>query len=392
MGVTLLLADDSITIQKVVGIIFATGDYQLTTVNNGDEALEKVRQFTPDIALIDTSMPGKNGYEVCQAMRQDPRLKQVPILLMTGAFEPFDEEKARQCGADDFITKPFESQQLISKVTDLLASPRIESSAAESLPTVQEAAADDWTTALPAAEPAFFESAFTPPDSDTPSPLDIFAAAEPSPFSEPEPETPPVSQPAPETAPPPADDIWGAFELETTPSFGADHEPVESEELDTVVTGDLLSQAFAPQSAEVDAFPSDWGTVPVDEPPLLDEAADLSIEPPDTFSFDQPETLDEESFEPVAEPTFESVVEPAAEPVAAFIPPALELPEPLTAQELPAVAAIPEAGTSFTLSEAQLEQLVSRISRDVIERIAWEVVPDLAEIIIQEEIRKIKEG
>src|SRR5690349_3579557 len=113
MGSKVLLADDSITIQKVVAIIFANEDYELTVVDNGDAALQKARESIPDVVLVDALMPGKNGYEVCQEMRRDPVLKNVPLLLMTGAFEPFDEDKARQCGADDFISKPFESQNLI---------------------------------------------------------------------------------------------------------------------------------------------------------------------------------------------------------------------------------------------------------------------------------------
>ena len=74
----------------------------------------------PDVLLVDAVMPGKTGYEVCEDIRRDPALKGIPILLLTGAFEPFDEGKARQCGADDFISKPFESQHLIDKVMGLV--------------------------------------------------------------------------------------------------------------------------------------------------------------------------------------------------------------------------------------------------------------------------------
>ena len=120
MSNKLLLADDSITIQKVVGIIFANEDYELTVVDNGDAALEKAKQIIPDIILVDALMPGKTGYEVCAEVRRDARLKAIPLLLLTGAFEPFDEDKAKQSGADDFISKPFESQQLIDRVQKLI--------------------------------------------------------------------------------------------------------------------------------------------------------------------------------------------------------------------------------------------------------------------------------
>jgi DNA-binding response OmpR family regulator len=121
MSKKLLLADDSITIQKVIGITFANEDYELVVVDNGDAALVKARSETPDLILADVFMPGKNGYELCAAVRQDPALRGVPVLLLTGTFEPFDESKAREVGADSWIAKPFESQALIDRVEELLA-------------------------------------------------------------------------------------------------------------------------------------------------------------------------------------------------------------------------------------------------------------------------------
>lgn len=120
MSIKVLVADDSITIQKVIGIIFGGGDYSLTVVDNGKSAVEKAREINPDILLIDALMPGMSGYEVAEAVRSTPALASKPILILTGSFEPFDEEKAKRCGADDFIAKPFESQQIITKVKELL--------------------------------------------------------------------------------------------------------------------------------------------------------------------------------------------------------------------------------------------------------------------------------
>ncbi|HAD03543.1 MAG TPA: hypothetical protein DCF93_02500, partial [Desulfuromonas sp.] len=117
----LLLADDSITIQKVIAITFSSDDYLLTVVDNGDAALEKARSDRPDLILADVFMPGKNGYEVCAAVKQDPNLQGIPVLLLTGTFEPFDEGKARAAGADKWIAKPFESQSLIDCIEKLLA-------------------------------------------------------------------------------------------------------------------------------------------------------------------------------------------------------------------------------------------------------------------------------
>jgi CheY-like chemotaxis protein len=121
MPKTLLLADDSVTIQKVVGISFANEDVALLTVDNGDDAIARVREARPDIVLADVVMPGMNGYEVCEAIKSDPELRHTPVLLLTGTFEAFDEERAARVGADGHITKPFEAQALVDQVNARLA-------------------------------------------------------------------------------------------------------------------------------------------------------------------------------------------------------------------------------------------------------------------------------
>lgn len=146
MNKKLLLADDSVTIQKVVGIICTGENLDLTTVSNGDAALQEARLRRPDLILADVVMPGKNGYELCAAVKQEPELRNVPVLLLTGAFEPFDEARARMVGADGWIAKPFESQSLLDKIEDLLvqAMARPVPSVAEPAAPAAPAAADMW--------------------------------------------------------------------------------------------------------------------------------------------------------------------------------------------------------------------------------------------------------
>jgi CheY-like chemotaxis protein len=120
MAKKILLADDSITIQKVIGLTFANEDVQLTVVDNGDEAVMKAKELTPDLIIADVVMPGKDGYEVAYTVKHDPALQHIPVLLLTGTFETFDEAMATKVGADGFITKPFESQALIDKVNELI--------------------------------------------------------------------------------------------------------------------------------------------------------------------------------------------------------------------------------------------------------------------------------
>jgi CheY-like chemotaxis protein len=156
MAKKLLLADDSVTIQKVVGISFANEDVEILTVDNGDDALAQAREHCPDVVLADVVMPGKNGYEVCETLKADPALAHVPVLLLTGTFEAFDEERAQQAQADGHITKPFEAQALVDRVNELLA--RAPQPTATPAPSPPVASAETVATSA-SPEPAAAESA-----------------------------------------------------------------------------------------------------------------------------------------------------------------------------------------------------------------------------------------
>jgi len=121
MAKKILLADDSITIQKVVELTFAEGDYQVICASDGAQAIRKIEESAPDIALVDIMMPLRNGYDVCAHIKEDPRLAWIPVMLLTGTFEPFDPRRAEQVGANGHIVKPFESRSLVSQVENLIA-------------------------------------------------------------------------------------------------------------------------------------------------------------------------------------------------------------------------------------------------------------------------------
>jgi CheY-like chemotaxis protein len=117
----LLLADDSITIQKVVNLTFADEGIEVISVGDGDSAMRKFDEFIPDLVMADVNMPGLNGYEVCRIIKNTDETRDIPVILLVGSFEPFSETEAKEAGADDFLTKPFQSiRQLVNKVTDLL--------------------------------------------------------------------------------------------------------------------------------------------------------------------------------------------------------------------------------------------------------------------------------
>jgi len=115
---TILVADDSTTIRKIVELTFSDTDHHVETAASGAEALERIGHTAPDLILADVVMPGPDGYEICRKVKDSDR--PVPVLLLTGTFEPFDAELARDCGADGNLVKPFESRALRDRVERLL--------------------------------------------------------------------------------------------------------------------------------------------------------------------------------------------------------------------------------------------------------------------------------
>ena len=171
MGHKILLADDSITIQKVIELTFSDEDFELHTVGNGQKAMDEIRSIMPDIVLCDIIMPEKNGYEVCEFIKSADDLKHIPVLLLTGAFEPFDQERAKAAGCEGFLAKPFEPQTLISKVKELLAGAAT-SAAALPAPAAPEPMAPPFAETPAAVVSASEETVLVPPPMPgTPPPI-----------------------------------------------------------------------------------------------------------------------------------------------------------------------------------------------------------------------------
>jgi CheY-like chemotaxis protein len=112
---TLLLADDSLTTQKVVNLTFADEGVEVITASDGDTALQLFHDRRPDIVLADVNMPGMNGYALCEEIRKTEA--KTPVVLLVGSFEPFDAQEAHRVGANDYLTKPFSSiRRLVATV------------------------------------------------------------------------------------------------------------------------------------------------------------------------------------------------------------------------------------------------------------------------------------
>jgi CheY-like chemotaxis protein len=120
----LLLADDSVTIQRVVELTFSGEDVQVVTVGDGEQAIARIPVELPDIVLADISMPKRSGYDVAAFVKGRSDLSHIPVLLLAGAFEPVDETRAKQVHSDGVLVKPFEPQQVISRVRDLIETSR----------------------------------------------------------------------------------------------------------------------------------------------------------------------------------------------------------------------------------------------------------------------------
>lgn len=119
---SLLLADDSITIQKVVNLTFADEGYEVRAFGDGDSAMSAIRETRPDIVLADVNIPGQDGYLICEELRQNEATRDLPVILLVGSFEPFDGQRAAAVGANAYLTKPFQSiRQLVQQVNELVA-------------------------------------------------------------------------------------------------------------------------------------------------------------------------------------------------------------------------------------------------------------------------------
>jgi len=115
----ILIVEDSVTMRKVMEMTFAGEDAELLAVESGELALQHGRDFGPDVAFIDASLPGIDGYEVTRALKSDPQLAGTSVILMASQHRPLDEARASEVGADGHILKPFDTQEAIDKATDL---------------------------------------------------------------------------------------------------------------------------------------------------------------------------------------------------------------------------------------------------------------------------------
>jgi CheY-like chemotaxis protein len=359
-GRKLLLADDSATIQKVIDLTFADEGVRVVAVGNGQDAIDQLLELEPDIILADCFMPSPDGYEVCRYVKTHEKLKHIPVMLLVGSFEPFDEAEARRVGADDILTKPFQSiRRLIDRVGALVTKPPVEKERPTAeLPKVEE----------PAEEEAFmdtYELEVTTADT-----LQLEEA-----IKEPEHK---VEQP-----------------VAATESFPRE----ENMETETRNDSDVLLDLgeYEPVQATAD---DDFVLDLDDEPSVVAEPAYAAAP---VRAFVEPEVKEavaavgsgyESTYQPQVHSSFADTQEvPYVSEVQDL---AVVEPEPVFAASEPEpVAVAPSApvsveGLSPEMIDAIARRVVEMMSDKVVREIAWEVVPDLAELLIKQQLEKTK--
>ena len=115
-----LIADDEPNIVISLEFLMKREGHRVTIARDGDAALEAIRRERPDLVLLDVMMPGKSGFEVCQAVRADEALAAVKILMLSAKGRDTDLAKGSALGADAYMTKPFSTRELADKVRELL--------------------------------------------------------------------------------------------------------------------------------------------------------------------------------------------------------------------------------------------------------------------------------
>ena len=120
MKPTILVADDEPSIVLSLQVLLQKAGYDVRVARNGEEAVQAVEASPPDLILLDAMMPKRDGFDVCQALRANPALKDLPIIMLTAKSRDVERQKGMALGATDYITKPFSTRDLVAVVRKYL--------------------------------------------------------------------------------------------------------------------------------------------------------------------------------------------------------------------------------------------------------------------------------
>ncbi len=117
-----LIADDDALGAELLEAYLSGSDYELRTAGDGEQTLQHVAEWHPDLILLDVMMPRISGFEVCKRLRGDPATRDIAILMVTALDQPSDIDRAVEAGTDDFLSKPINKTELLLRVRSLLRS------------------------------------------------------------------------------------------------------------------------------------------------------------------------------------------------------------------------------------------------------------------------------
>jgi CheY-like chemotaxis protein len=386
MAKRILIADDSVTIQRAFAMTFAAEDVGLLAARSADEGLSIARQARPDLVIADAAMPGRSGYDLCAAVKSDPGLRGVPVYILSSSQNAYDELRARQSGADGNLIKPFDSNVLIERVREAINRGT----------NISLGGAGSTSAGMPAAT----SSTASTPLRATMSSL-VAAAARPAPMSRPgdddeddygeitieaapgarEPARPgivtsplaPLSAPAPAVAAPPGR-LTGPVPT-TAPGGGLRPSLIPGLRPGTMPAARPGTQPLQPAAAAPLA-PAARAPAPLTQTGMGAPApARPAVGMPSPIA---PQPAAARSGVTAA-PPYAPAARPGTAPVRPLAPSA-----PVAAA---VTSAIDQKVAAFAARGPEYEA-IAKLSREIIEKVVWEVVPELAEAIVREELQK----
>ena len=399
MSRTILLADDSLTIQKVVELTFTDTEYEVVAVSSGDDLLQRLPEVRPDLVICDVIMPGRDGYDVCQEIKSNSEFLHLPVILLTGTFEPFDRDRAIAVGCSEIITKPFEAKKLVDAVERLAATPAAPPPTAVDTQSIgpEDLSTPDSDDELDDTKVSqeFGPGKVVAEDAAAADPVDKIGVDDP---------------PAVQAVEPPQDEFElggdiGGLELDTTELPEVDA-PLEIGELGES-TPDAAKILAAEDFAAI-TEPEKVGTFGDGAEPVLTEEPFIDAGPEDEPFPSADE--DEESAPPKEVETDSSLTTPidVAAVMANHQPevvPAMgnEVEEPSNDAkddadtqdfgDKPPGQTAPEETAGIGLSDDDVDRIARRLlelASDRIENIAWDVIPDMAEVVVRERMRELE--
>lgn len=386
---TILVADDSVTIQRAVEIVFDKEPFTVVKTGSGHEALNRARELRPHLVLADHTMADQSGYDLAAALKADPATSDIPVVLLSAAANPYDEGRGSAAGVVAHVQKPFDCATLLDRVRGILgvAATAPGTSLPPSAPVSTAAAANmprpptlgGFTVPRPPISPPGFapRAPTTPPQPAPVAPV-VARTATPAPASDPFGLGSALSQPAPSTPP----TAVAVSPLSSPSSLSTTQQPSG---WTSMSPGQSLSSALSsaptpmPHQAVIASAPTPGPRVGLAE---LGEA-DLGFHAP------VPTTP-----APVVPSSFSSTPTPG--PMAAV--PAHDAAKATAKLGLEAIAAAAAADAvvdraapaiAAATGEAPSREALSLEAKAIIERIVWEVVPELAETIIREELARL---